>query len=232
MTGLKLVRANVVACGPNAVSDEYKLDIARAQQLSGIETLQASFDRMHKEVAKEKDKARLKAIESHNAKTGLINPNFSVGDFVLVRRGEKSGNKLTFRWRGPRRVVRAIHPVLYEVEDLVSGKAEQVHASRLLLYKESTRGKEASLKLRGYAEHTEANYETIEEFLELGEDPSGVYVRIRWAGLPDERDSTWQEVGELSEDVPEMLEVFLKSCKDKGLVSKACNIIKHHNSAN
>lgn len=150
---------------------------------------------------------------------------------MLVRRAQKSGHKLTFRWRGPRRIARVIHPVVYEVEDLVDGNVEQVHASRLLLYKESAVGKEASGKLKGYALHTEASYETIEDLLELGEDSSGVYVRIRWAGLPDEKDFTWQEVGQLSEDAPEMLEEFLGTCRDKTLVIKARTIIKQHNSA-
>ena len=73
------------------------------------------------------------------------------------------------------------------MEDLVNRDIGQVNATLFLLYKESDLDKEASGKLEGYEVHTEASYETIDELLELREDASGVYVRIRirWAGQPD-----------------------------------------------
>ena len=76
-------------------------------------------------------------------------------------------------------MTRVIHPLLYQVEDLVDSRAVQGLASCLLVYRESALGRDASEKLKGCAVHTEESYEIMEELLELDEDASRVYVHIR-----------------------------------------------------
>lgn len=54
-------------------------------------------------------------------------PNFVEGDFVLVSREEfHAGEKLALRWRGPRRVVKALNDLVYQAEDLRNGDITDV----------------------------------------------------------------------------------------------------------
>lgn len=59
-------------------------------------------------------------------------PNFSNGDFVLVPREDfTASEKLSLRWRGPLRIVKALNNYEYQVKDLHNGRVQDVHASRL-----------------------------------------------------------------------------------------------------
>ena len=52
---------------------------------------------------------------------GLELPNFEVGDYVLYARVRRPGvtPKLMATWTGPRRVVGAHHPHLFEIQNIV-----------------------------------------------------------------------------------------------------------------
>lgn len=49
----------------------------------------------------------------------------------------------SLRWRGPRRVVKAMNSYVHQVEDLKNGNVEEVHCSRLKFYHESSLDQEA-----------------------------------------------------------------------------------------
>lgn len=64
-------------------------------------------------------------------------PNFTKGYFVLVARDEYGeSDKLLLRWRGPPRVVKDLNDYLYQVEDLRTGYLDDIHATRLKVYRD------------------------------------------------------------------------------------------------
>ena len=160
-------------------------------------------------------KARKKQIEHHNKSTNIVSHRFSVGDFVLVRITHGREHKLSFRWKGPRRITRAIGDTVYEVENLLSGQLETVHASRMILYRDDLNGKELSESLKKQLQHVESKYEVIDKFLDIAEGDDGIFVHVQCLGQPDKVDWTWQPLLELYEDVPEKLEIFLRESRRK-----------------
>ena len=197
------------------------IDEARAIQILAIEDIQQTFEDMHHQVEETKSAARQAEIHKHNERTNIVQPNFHVGDYVLVRRMSKQNHKLAFRWTGPRVILRSINQVVYEVKSLKNGTTEQVHAVILLPYRDDLRGTPASDKIIEHATHTEASYDMIEEILDIGEEDRVLWLRLKWLGLPDKKDYTWQTLAILMEDVPDMVIQYLDKCKKKRLVKKA-----------
>lgn len=65
--------------------------------------------------------------------------NFTRGDFVLVSRADfQSDEKLALHWLGPRHLCKAINDRVSEIEDLLNGQLDDVHASRLKFYSDSS----------------------------------------------------------------------------------------------
>ena len=226
MTGLKPCRTNL------APSVEYKkaqgktMEEAKCSQLIKIDDLQGAMDDMHKDVFERIRGNRAKEIKAHNRKTNLTAPQFEIGDFVLVRRAQDKGHKLSFKWQGPMRITRTINPLVYEVTSLVNNKSANVHAIRIKLYRNDLDGQPVSRDLLSHAVHTEACYEDIHAFRELKKNGSEFLVRVEWEGLPDEIDHTWETLNDLNEDVPQLLREYLlnmKTAKAKQALSKLSN---------
>ena len=96
-TGLKPARTQMLhGRGMDEAGRMMSLERTRAIQLMKIESLQTSFDNMHKEVNEKVTANRKKQIAHHNRKTNIITPDFSVGDFVLIRRAQDKGPKQSF----------------------------------------------------------------------------------------------------------------------------------------
>jgi len=182
---------------------------ARAIQLLSIINLQESLDNIHRKVGERLTKNRKRDIKHHNQKTNIIYPNFNIGDLVLIRCASEKGHKLKFKWKGPRRVMGSIHEMVYLIQDLITQKQEQVHATRMVIYRADWVGKPVSTELLEDAKHTTTKFETIDEFMAMGEEKGEIWIQIKWTGLPDEIDFTWQKLSILADDVPEMLEEYL-----------------------
>lgn len=106
---------------------------------------------------------------------------------------------------------RVISELIYEVESLVDGKQETVHAARLLPYRAQLEGAEVSLDLLRHVKHSEAKYEIIEKFIDIDEGDDGIMILTKWVGLPDKCDFTWQSLRELHKDVPDALDHFCRN---------------------
>ncbi len=65
----------------------------------------------------------------------------------------------------------------------------------------------------------------IESIVDIGEENGEVWLRLKWLGLPDENDFTWQRLSVLREDAPEMLMEYLHSVKKKKVAKKALSLI-------
>lgn len=84
------------------------ISYARAFQLVEIDKLQNLFENMHRNVQGKFCQNRAKEIRNHNTNTNIVQPNFNLGDLVLVRSAQKSGHKLRFKWMEPLVIVKAI----------------------------------------------------------------------------------------------------------------------------
>ena len=144
-----------------------------------------------------------------------------MGSEMCIRDRDK-GHKLKFRWFGPRRITSVHGPLVYGFTLLRGGNAERVHCARLLLYRDSLLGTTVPDEVLDLADRTESRYEIADRITDIGDDHDGIFLRIQWDGLPDERDWTWHPLHELHSDIPEMVQDFLSSFPGKSdLVSEA-----------
>lgn len=191
------------------------LERARAEQLIKINDMQETFDLMHKEVAKVADHKRKQAIRKHNKATNIVVPNFHKGDLVVVRRAKNSGHKLCFRWFGPCRITAVHKPLVYSITSLTGNKVIRAHCVQILPYQDSLNGKKVSDDMLDLVERTESQYEIIKRIVDIGEADDGIFLRVVWNGLPDERDWTWQKAQEHFVDIPDIVKHFLIHHKNK-----------------
>ena len=214
-------RRNVLISGlPN--SSTVSIDRIRAEQLVFINDIQNSLDAMHKDTSERITKIRQNQINAHNRRTNIAKPNFSLGEFVLVRRAKDKGHKINFRWLGPRRIVKVYSDLVYDVAKLNSGDVEKVHCARLLLYRAADENTTVSKALLDLADRSEAQYELVEKIIGIGEDHNGIFLNVQWLGLPDPIDHTWVSLASLHEDMPDTVIEFLHSHnKSKALVNRA-----------
>jgi len=101
--------------------------------------LQRALSEMHKDVTLTSDKLR-------QLKAGLKNmkrkePNFTVGDFVLVGHPEpskSSGQKLFVKWTGPFRITNTEAHYIFEVENIIDSSKKWVHGDRIRFYSDQS----------------------------------------------------------------------------------------------
>ena len=132
--------------------------------------------------------------------------NFEEGDFVLVAREDfHKGEKLALRWRGPRRIVKALNDYVFQVEDLRNGTIQDIHGSRLKYYKDSSLNENA---IMSHVLSSETGM-PINRLVRFVETDDGLKVHVRWKGLPDSED-TFEPLSNVYEDVPQLLMQLLK----------------------
>lgn len=191
------------------------IDGARVAQVLAIKDLQVALDQMHKEVAISVGNRRERAIEAHNKATNIITPSLHVGDFVLVRRANDRGHKLRFRWFGPCAVSKVFSAHVYGITPLRGGNEERVHCARLIKYRDALNGQPVPKDMMDLAEQTDSRYEIVDRIVDVGEAPDGLFFQVQWEGLPDKRDFTWQPIGDMYADIPDVVEAFLETFKGK-----------------
>jgi hypothetical protein len=104
----------------------------RARQLLNIEQLRDSIEGLHKAARDASATRRAKSRDHQHHRSGVKSPNFDIGDYVLIAKREfHAGEKLTLRWRGPRRIISALSDHVYDVQDLENGRIATVHSSRI-----------------------------------------------------------------------------------------------------
>lgn len=158
MRDLILARSQLFTTLGSSDEKQMSLSNVRTYQLLEIDTLQLPFENMHKQVEERVTKNRMKQIKSHNSKK----TDTRFGDFVLVRKVEKKGHKLQFRWTGPRRVKGVLSDLVCDVAGIIDEKVETIHVPRLMLYLSSADGAKVSPELLKYIEHSEEKSEEIE----------------------------------------------------------------------
>lgn len=104
----------------------------------------------------------------------------SEGDYVLVAREDFfEGEKLCLRWCGPRRVVKALREYVFRVEDLRNGKLDDVHGTRLKVYRDDDLDHKAIL-FQVFSSETDMS---VARLLRLVDQDGDLYVAVRWKRL-------------------------------------------------
>jgi hypothetical protein len=144
------------------------------------------------------------------ARKGAVAIDFDVGDYVLTARQQTKKDKTAPLWEGPAVVVAAENERSFQIKDLISGSVRTVHADFIKRY--------ADAKLH------------VTEQLKSFIAAAAVYCRVRavtahrkngaewelcvvWEGFDDE-DFTWQKAKQLHEDVPVIVERYVKTIVD------------------
>ena len=133
------------------------------------------------------------------ANRGIL-PNFDMDGYVPLARSDFfSGEKLALRWRGPRRMVKAVSNYTYTVEDLRNGMRDNVHISRLKFYRDPDRNREAILC---HVLVSETGM-IVSRLMRLEKTPTDLCVRVRWRGLTSSEE-TLEPIGRVHADVPQL----------------------------
>lgn len=172
------------------------------EQALNVETLKGLMAEINPKVwdTVEANRARYRAT-LHRGKL----PTFTEGDYVLVARDEFfAGEKLALRWRGPRRIVKAISDYVFEVEDLRTGLSEEIHGCRLKFYHDPSLNTEAVMS---HVLSSETGM-VVSRLMRLEEHDDELYAVVRWKGLPHSED-TVEPIEKIYQDVPKMLERLL-----------------------
>lgn len=96
-----------------------------------------------------------------------------------------TGEKFSFRWTGPWRVIMSRNDHVYQGEDLCNGSLNVLHGSRLKFYHDR------SLEERSVISDV-VSLETsmpVARLMALIDDPNGLIVHVRWKGLEPSEDT-------------------------------------------
>lgn len=106
-----------------------------------IDHLPSALSEMHKDVEHRVSKNRERHIRQYKKFTDIITHNFEVGHFMLSRKSQYKGHKLSFKWTGPKHIVKLFGETVYNVANITSHMKATVKVSRILLYRTDMNGK-------------------------------------------------------------------------------------------
>jgi hypothetical protein len=188
--------------------------------LTNIQQLRTAVDEIHKTAGDAASRRRALSADRRALKPGVVAANFAVGDYVLVAKREfQVGEKLSLRWRGPRRVVNTLSDHVFEIEDLHTGVVTPEHASRLRFYADSAL--DVNAELLTHIAHNNMGYDVRALCgLRFDRDSKSYQALVSRLGF-DEEDDTWEPLPSLKEDVPSLVAHFLAHHDDSAVASRA-----------
>jgi Integrase core domain len=174
------------------------------------DSVQALGD-LHKTVVDKRTSQREANIKSHIAKTNVTDPQFAVGDFVLVavalaKSKEMSIPKLAVRWKGPCRIIRVVSNTTYEIENLVTGTHETLHYAQLRSYSDDALHVTELLTAAISSNEARLKEYKIQKLLALRTLHKRWEIQVKWTGY---QTPTWEPVETIRADAPEMFAMFL-----------------------
>jgi hypothetical protein len=143
-----------------------------------------------------------------------------LGDFVLVaQRNTQSINKLSLRWRGPRRITRVRSDHVYEVEDIESGHTDDVYSPRLRFYHDASL--DVTTDFLEQIAHNELGYDfrTISD-IRFDVESKEYQVLVSWLEFEVE-DDTWEPLAVMQENVPDEVGLFFRYSNKSDLIADA-----------
>jgi RNase H-like domain found in reverse transcriptase/Integrase zinc binding domain/Chromo (CHRromatin Organisation MOdifier) domain len=190
-----------------------------------VEAREVILDQLQEQAA-----ARTRQIQED--KRGVKTLELEIGDFVMVQESTKHKfyPKLAKRWIGPARVVgfNKEQPHTVDVEYLNAPTKrrikEKVHAKRVKFF--DIKGLTITPELMAHAAYTAARKWNVERIADIrGTTPKNCELRVMWQGYGD-TDATWERLSTLFEDVPKLVEEFLKSSLPEGTKELKDKVLK------
>lgn len=107
-------------------------------------------------------------------------PNFTEDNYVVFDRSDShAGEKLFLHQRRPRRVCKGLNGYVYQVEDHRNGQLDDIHTSRLKLFRDKAIDK---VPIMPHVLQSEKGM-VVSRLPSLEDCSNGLHVRIRWKGL-------------------------------------------------
>jgi hypothetical protein len=135
-----------------------------------------------------KKNSRIRAID------GEVNvheaPEFTIGQFVLLKYPNRPPDKLSGLYRGPLVITGIERPDMIKVKDLISNKESVVHTSRLRVYRHPSDMMWTDKVALAAVDLDEFYVEKIITHDGNGRDPKKWTYLVRWAGY-EEGDDSW-----------------------------------------
>jgi hypothetical protein len=210
----------LLSIAPDPAGQVLSISAIRARQVLSISEWRESVEALHKRCNSASATGRDRSRSAHANKCGVAASNFDVGHFVLeAQRDTQAHKKLSLKWRGPKRVLKAISDYVFIVEDLGSGHSTTVHGSRLRFYHDASL--DVTTDLLAQVAHNDQGYD-VQSIMDIRlEEVTGEYqLLISWLGF-DTEDGSWEPLRTIYEDVRQKVEAFFALCARKSLVSKA-----------
>lgn len=119
---------------------------------------------------------------------------------MVARKDFHVGEKLSLRWRKPRRVIKALNDYVYQEEDLRNGDITGVHICRLKFYSDSSPDTKAIISHVLSSERGMPNSRLVK----LVDSLDDLRVEFRYKSILVSED-TFQPIQGIYQDVPRML---------------------------
>ena len=150
-------------------------------------------------------------------------PRINIGDAVLVARAVRP-DKLAMTWTGPHEVTNAISPFVYECEPMTPVRNRRrkhiAHIVRLRRFADGLLGTPADRNRIEQEALTDYPDNIVKRFVSHRTDATGqLLLRVRWLGY-DHAHDTWEPAHQLAQDVPQLLEEYLRQHDDEGPVAR------------
>ena len=223
-TGLPASNPLDVVFLPTKTISDVRLTADQVAVLS--EKLRTSMQSMHKDMDVERSKRAVGDV-------GDVVVDFKVGDYVLwaklADQHKKYQDKLHAKWYGPMRVVDAISPWVYEIEDLITKVRHQAHAKRLKYYIDSSL--HISEEIVTQVKHDNGQYDVkqIVDHRCANSHLNKWELLVQWEGYAGE--DSWEPVVQLYRDAPNMVKAYVKQLSALEIAHKIVAQIRRNHPA-
>jgi hypothetical protein len=161
---------------------------------------------MHKKVSEARDGRRHRSRLQNRFQA----PNFAEGDFVLFGVRQDSPrvrrSKLSVRWTGPYSISAVLSSWHFRIQHIVNGECLEAHVTRLKFYHDRS-----LLVTEELTQYASSNIRFIvHELLDVRFENDQWQVWVSWAGFSAD-ENTWEPVQQLLEDVPSLVQEFVRS---------------------
>jgi transposase InsO family protein len=168
------------------------LDFSSRSWQVQLQELQKSISEMHEHIALTTSQIASLRKNRRTRQHSVIIANFTPGQFVLRAnvRTAAPGNKLSARWEGPYRVLRAINSSVYVIQDLLDDSLHEVHTCRLKPYWEADLRVTVELLDQVSTSRGNISYDSISSY-RFNRELSSWEFHIKWLGFSD-AENTWE----------------------------------------
>ena len=159
-----------------------------------------------------------RAAKNKKRDKGVV-PRINVGDMVLIAEAVRE-NKLQMKWTGPHQVMTTISPYVYEVLPMLRvpsrRRPKKVHIVRIRRFSAGALGTDADREAIQAAALRDYPDNVVQRFVSHNFGPAPecqLMLRVRWLGY-DAAHDTHEPVTNLIEDVPDLVEAYLRKHPD------------------